>query len=87
MAFIPDGGHVKIHPLKLLLRRIEGVRGRVKLVGFKTLVREPDLERLIILLQCPLGQSTIRDEQPLWFRGCLLLEHRLSRRERRQHRW
>lgn len=48
---IPDGHHVVVHLLQLLLRRVECVGRRVELVGFEALIGEPDLEGLIVFLQ------------------------------------
>jgi len=47
---LPNLDHVRVHPSQLLFRRVECIWGRVEFVGFETLVREPDLERLIIFL-------------------------------------
>jgi hypothetical protein len=47
----PDRDHVVVHLLQLLLRRIQGVRRRIEVVGFETLLGELDLEGLIIFLE------------------------------------
>lgn len=45
---VPDGDHVVVHLLQLLLGNIDSVRGRVELVGLEALVAEGDLEVLIV---------------------------------------
>jgi hypothetical protein len=47
---VPHGDHVVVHLLELLLGGLEGVRGRVELVGLETLIGETDSERLVLLL-------------------------------------
>lgn len=47
---IPHRNHVVVHLLELLLGDLQGVRGRVDLVGLEALVGEADSEGLVILL-------------------------------------
>lgn len=47
---IPHGDHVVVHGLELILGGLQGVRGRVDLVGLEALIGEADGERLVILL-------------------------------------
>lgn len=49
-TWLPNLDHVRVHPSQLPFGGVEGIWGRVEFVGFEALVREPDLERLIILL-------------------------------------
>lgn len=49
-AAIPHRNHVVVHLLELLLGDLQGVRGRVDLVGLEALVGEADSEGLVILL-------------------------------------
>ena len=48
---IPDRDHVVVHLLQLILGGLQGVWGRVELVGLEALVGETDGERLVILLE------------------------------------
>jgi hypothetical protein len=49
---VPDGDHVVVHLLQLLLGRLECVGRGVELVRLEGLVREADLEGLVIGLRC-----------------------------------
>lgn len=45
---VPDGDHVVVHLLQLLLGDIESVGRRVELVGLEALITEGDLEGLVV---------------------------------------
>ena len=47
---LPNRNHIVIHSLQFFLRGVEGVGWRIKLIGLETLIREVDLEGLIIFL-------------------------------------
>jgi hypothetical protein len=49
-ACLPDSNHIVIHLLQLLLGGIECVRWRVEFIRLEALVRQSDLEWLVILL-------------------------------------
>ena len=50
-SIVPDGDHVVVHLLQLILGDIERVRRRVELVRLERLVGEADLEGLVVLLR------------------------------------
>jgi hypothetical protein len=67
---IPDSDHVVVHLLQLLLGDIHCVRRRVEFVCLEGLVREADLEGLVVLLQAvsgPLDVSSPRIGPPKVF--------------------
>jgi hypothetical protein len=56
--YVPDGNHVVVHLLQLLLGHLHGVWWGVKLVCLETLIAEGDLEWLLVGLQKnPAGQQ------------------------------
>src|ERR1700761_5675993 len=57
---VPHSNHVVVHLLQFLLGGAEGVRWRVELVGFEALIREPDVEWLVILLRAGLFRAEMR---------------------------
>jgi len=50
MYYIPNGDHVVVHLLQLLLRSHQLVWGRVEFVCLETLIGELDWEWLLIVL-------------------------------------
>lgn len=50
---VPYRDHVVIHSLKLILCSMQGIRGRIELIGLEALVGKPDLEWFIIFLTDP----------------------------------
>lgn len=60
---IPDRDHVVVHLLQLLLGGLQGVWGRVELVGLEALVGETDSERLVILLYSTANAISIESSQ------------------------
>lgn len=50
-VIVPDGDHVVVHLLQLLLGYLDGVRRGVQLVGLEALITEGDLERLVLGLR------------------------------------
>lgn len=61
---IPDRNHVVVHLLKLLLGGLQGVWGRVELVGLEALVGEADSEGLVILLYSAIASISIESARP-----------------------
>jgi hypothetical protein len=59
MGNLPDGHHVVVHLLQLLLGGVQGVGWWIELVGLERLVGEVDGEGLIIFLQCNHYQQPI----------------------------
>ena len=81
---LPYRHHIGVHALELFLRGLEGVRGRVEFVGFEALIRERDLERLVIFLESHINISWSPSTRSAEL--FLLRAHVLSRREMRRHR-
>jgi hypothetical protein len=61
---IPDRNHVVVHLLQLLLGGLQGVWGRVELVGLEALVGEADGEGLVILLYSAIARISIESLRP-----------------------
>ncbi len=55
--YVPYRDHVVVHPLELILRSMQGVRGRIELIGLEALVGKPDLEGFITFLTQPRNVS------------------------------
>ena len=60
---IPDRDHVVVHLLQLLLGGLQGVWGRVELVGLEALIGETDSERLVILLYSTANAISIESSE------------------------
>ena len=78
VELLPDGYHIVVHLLQLLLRGIEGIRWGIKLVGLERLVGEVDLEWFIIFLliipQISLAHSSMAERSFYNFSSFITIE-------------